>query len=332
MSSPPPQCRVFGAEELLPEPWKKFARNGPVRVFNPGLLRDHDRWLFAYRVVAPDGLRRIAICRLDPKLNVIEGSQIALTDFVRIRTDTDYPESAKTWFADPRLYRLSKRLFVYWNSGWHEPRNYQFVQELNPITLLPEGRPREMLLRGGRQKLEKNWTFFQSGDHAQNECRAIYSIIPHRVLAFSLAGDADIIFDEVARQDWTIPTYPPSHGGLRGGAPPVEMDGRFWSFCHSVHDDQRGYRYAAAAYAFAAAPPYRPLMCPALPLDLANEFTRFRNFPPLNPAVGAVIYPCGAAREGARWLISHGINDELCAISSLDHTNVLATVHEVVPN
>ena len=44
-----------------------------------------------------------------------------------------------TRFADPRLYRLAGRLFVYWNSGWHEPQNHQFLQELDPVSLRPVG-------------------------------------------------------------------------------------------------------------------------------------------------------------------------------------------------
>jgi predicted GH43/DUF377 family glycosyl hydrolase len=49
----------------------------------------------------------------------------------------------------------------------------------------------------------------------------------------------------------------------------------------------------------------------------------------LNTAVGEVIYPCGAARDGARWMISHGINDEYCAISIVSHAAVLETQQHI---
>jgi hypothetical protein len=296
------------------------------------LLRDGDEWLFAYRVVGPDGLRRIAICRLDRALQVIDGSQFPFTDYVRFRKGEDYPEIARHWFADPRLYRLGTRMFIYWNSGWHEPRNYQFVQELEPATLMPRGSPREMLLQGERQKLEKNWTLFQTGDEPADEFHAVYSISPHRVLAFSIAGLGDVTFEEVACTEWSLREYPASHGGLRGGAPPVPADGQFWSFCHSVHDAPNGYRYAAAVYAFGARHPFSPSAAPIRPLELAAEFADERMHSRLNPAVGTVIYPCGAARDGARWLISHGINDELCAVSNLEHASVMAAVQPVAVN
>jgi hypothetical protein len=322
MNEAHPDHRVFGADPLLPDAWKKLAADGPVRTFNPGLLRDGDGWIFAYRIAGLDGKRRIGLCRLGKTFEVIAGSQIPLTDHVRFRNDGVYPEIGTQWFADPRLYRFGDRIFIYWNSGWHEPRNCQFVQELDPATLLPRGHPREMLLRSERRKLEKNWTFFTA---PTGRLHAVYSILPHRVLEFSIAGDGDILFEETAQTEWSIDRYPASHGGLRGGAPPVLADGLFWSFCHSVHDSPAGYRYSPAVYAFGAHPPFAPVHGPISPLGLGNPFGETRTYERLNPAVGEVIYPCGAARDGARWVVSHGINDEYCALSIISHAAVLAT-------
>jgi hypothetical protein len=320
------QSLVFDSEQLLPDAWRHVAAAGPVRTFNPGLLREGDGWLFAYRVVASDGLRRIGLCRLNQQLEVVNGSVVALTDHVRFAPAANYPAIATQWFADPRIYRFGSRLFIYWNSGWHEPRNYQFLQELSASTLSPMGFPRELVLRGERQKLEKNWTMF-AGD--KGNLYAVYSIIPHRVLGFSLDGDGDIVFEDVATTPWMPADYPRSHGGLRGGAPPCFADGQFWSFCHSVHDAPDGYRYAAALYSFAPAKPFAPIAGPTQPLDLGGSRAGFRAFARLNPAVGQVIYPCGAARDGARWLISHGINDEYCAISFLEHADAVQTLRRV---
>jgi predicted GH43/DUF377 family glycosyl hydrolase len=326
MKQPTRECVVFRAEQLLPEAWRKNAADGPVRTFNPALLREEGGWLFAYRIVASDGVRRIGLCRLDAALQIVKDSQVAWSDHVRFRPDGAYSEIATRWFADPRLYRSRERLFIYWNSGWHEPQNCQFVQELDRATLLPRGHPRELLLRGSRQKLEKNWTFFA---RAGDPWRAVYSITPHRILEFSFEGDGDIHFDGTSSVDWSIADYPTSHGGLRGGAPPIFADGEYWSFCHSVHDAPDGYRYAPAVYAFSAGHPFAPTARPTRPLELGNPSDGQRRFERLNPAVGEVIYPCGAARDGARWLVSHGINDEYCAISIVEHTDVLAAVERV---
>jgi predicted GH43/DUF377 family glycosyl hydrolase len=326
MSTAPAECIVFEAATLLPEAWAKFSAQGPVRCFNPGLVRDGDGWLFAYRVVGPDGLRRIGICRLDAALRVVPGSPVPFSDRVRFRRGAEYPEVATKWFADPRLHRLGGRLLIYWNSGWHEPRNHQFVQELDPVSLTPRGPARELLLQGERRKLEKNWTLFTAGGE---RIHAVYSIMPHRVLELSLAGEGDIVCAEIARTEWAPADYPACHGGLRGGAPPVAAEGRLWSFCHSVHDGADGYRYAAAAYACDAQAPFAPVLGPRVPLALGHPAAAVRTHARLNPAVGEVIYPCGAARDGARWIVSHGINDEHCALSLVDHAAVLATLRPV---
>lgn len=321
MSGTEVQGVVFAAANLLPAAWSEAAGTEPVRLFNPGLLRDGDGWLLAYRVVAGDGRRRIALSRLDGSLRVIAGSQLPLSDGFRFRQGVDYPEVARHWFADPRLYRFGGRIFIYWNSGWHEPRNYQFVHELDPGTLRPLGCARELILsRGDRQKLEKNWTFFDGVAGFEN--LAVYSICPHRLLQFSLAGEGDIPFEEAATAEWTLTDYPACHGGLRGGAPPQRVGDGFLSFCHSVHDGPTGYRYAAAAYRFAGAPPFRPTHAPMRPLRLHNPFGETRVHAALNPAVAEVIYPCGAARDGGRWLVSHGLNDEHCAISILTDAEI----------
>lgn len=326
MSAAPVECIVFDSVALLPEAWAEFSTQGPVRAFNPGLLRDGSGWIFAYRVVGADGLRRIGICRLDGAFRIVTGSQQALSDRVRFERGDEYPEVATRWFADPRLYRFGTRMFIYWNSGWHEPRNYQFLQELDPVSLAPLGPPRELQLRGERQKLEKNWTLFEP---EPGRVHVIYSITPHRVLELSLAGAGDLACEDLVRTDWTLADYPACHGGLRGGAPLVAADGMLWSFCHSVHDGEDGYRYAGAVYACEATRPFAPTLQPTTPLTLGNPFGTTRTHGRLNPAVSDVIYPCGAARDGARWVISHGINDEHCALSLVEHATVLATLRPI---
>jgi hypothetical protein len=318
------ECHVLDSAALLPAAWRGPAAAGPIRAFNPALLRDGDGWILAYRVVLADGLRRLALCRLDARLQVVTASALPLSDAVRFPADSPLPEIARQWLADPRLYRFEGRIFLYWNSGWHEPQNHQFLQELDPSRLTPIGAPRELLLaRGDRRPLEKNWTFFTSGAGALH---AVYSIQPHRILQFSLAGTGPISFAEFATTEWNLSAYPPCHGGLRGGAPPVWHDDRFWSFCHSVHDGPQGYRYAAAVYCFSGDGSFAPVAEPRQPLALGAPHRAVRLHPRLNPAVDEVIYPCGAAHDGERWLLSHGLNDERCAISRLDPAVVRAAL------
>jgi predicted GH43/DUF377 family glycosyl hydrolase len=318
---------LFDSKELLPAGWRQFAEPGPVRAFNPSLLRDGDEWIFAYRVVGPDQLRRIALCRLDRNFQIIAGSQVAFSPTVQFAPGRHPAGQAQTWFADPRLYRLAGRLFVYWNSGWHDPFNHQFIQEIDLRGFRPIGFARELNLIGQRQKLEKNWTLL--GDGGDGLFYAIYSIAPHRVLQFSLEGDGAIDFTEAGSTDWNNDPYASAYGNLRGGAGPQFFDGRYWSFCHSVHNSSTGYRYVAAVYRFSAAYPFAPTDAPARPLSLENPFGPKRIYEKLNPAVGEVIYPCGAAYDQGRWVISYGINDEHCAITRLTPADVMASLRAI---
>jgi len=322
MTTPARPMVLFEPLELLPPEWSRLA-DGPLYTFNPGLIRSSDgNWILAYRVVGHDGRRRIGICRLDREFRVVPRSVAALSDAFSFRKPNDYPAVTLEWFADPRLLRLQGRLFLYWNSGWHEPRNHQFLHEIDERTLCPLGTARELLLAGAeRRKLEKNWMPFESGGRVL----VVYSVQPHRILNCELDGNGDIVCRDLALVDWSLPGYPACHGGLRGGTPPQNADGLMWSFCHAVHDGPDGYNYRAAAYAFSAEHPFTPRFGPSLPLPLKDASSAARRHPRLNPAVGEVIYPCGACRDGGDWVVSWGLNDERCAITVIPHTSVVAT-------
>lgn len=317
---------IFEPEELLPPPWSQLAK-GPLHTFNPGLERSADgNWILAYRVVGADGRRRIGICRLDREFRILPGSTSPLSDALVFKEPNSYPAVVLEWFADPRLLRVGGRLFVYWNSGWHEPRNHQFLQEIDESTLRPIGTARELLLNGAeRRKLEKNWMLFEQ----DGRTLAVYSVQPHRVLACDWEGSGDIGCRDISMLDWTPAEYPACHGGLRGGAPPQPGEGALWSFCHTVHDGPEGYVYRATAYAFRPEYPFAPAQGPARAITLWSGPLPARRHARLNPAVAEVIYPCGLKRDYGNWVVSWGLNDERCALTVLTHESVTAAMASV---
>jgi len=315
-----PRCRLFETSELLPAAWRDAFAGGPVRLFNPGLLREGSGWLFAFRAVGPDLVRRIGLCRLGADLSPVPGSSRPWSDEVLFSPGADLPAQARRWFADPRLYRLAGRLHVYWNSGWHEPHNCQFLQEIRPDDLRPIGPPRELRLAGQRRPLEKNWTLFGDGPF-----HALYAIRPQRILEFSLAGEGPIEFREAGAA--AAPAAPPNClDDLRGGAPPQAVGDHYFAIGHAISASADGYRYAAAVHRFGRRPPFAPERPPLSPLRLPNPQGDGRAFDRLNPAVGEVIYPCGADYADGNWTISYGINDERCAIAVVPHAQVEATL------
>lgn len=314
-----PSTLSFDNRELLPEAWS-FLRNGPLWCFNPGLQRLREEFLLAYRLVGHDGQRRIGACLLDKELRIVRETITPLSDLLRIRPKPHYPPQASGWFADPRLVELQGRLYLHWNSGWHETENQQFLQELAPSTLAPKGEARELVLQGGRNKIEKNWMLFES-----EGVYAVYSVAPHRVLKAHLDADDDILLEDTASTDWATGPLPGRIGELRGGTPPVAVDGCFHAFCHSVCDTPAGYKYTPSAYVFSAQAPFIPLRRPKTALPLPNERAGRNILPRLNPGVGEVVYPCGAVFEktSRSWLISYGVNDERCAIARLSQESLL---------
>ena len=65
MSAAGNACVVFDTRELVPETWRPFAGNGPVRSFNPGLLKDGDGWI-------KSGEFQSLLHTLDPELSADE--------------------------------------------------------------------------------------------------------------------------------------------------------------------------------------------------------------------------------------------------------------------
>lgn len=316
-----PRTVHFRADELLPAAWRDPAGADTLRAFNPALLADGPGWLFAYRMVGADSRRRIAICRLDAGLRIVPGSAVALSDLIRFDARGAYPDAVRAWFADPRLYRLAGRVFLYWNSGWSPQPNFQFIVELDGDTLMPRGTARELRLEGARQPIEKNWTFF--GD---DPIYALYSPMGQAILEVSLDGAPDVALCPRHARPWDLGAFARRYGALRGGAPPQRLDGAYYAFCHSVYPTTLGYDYAAAVYRFADTFPFRPTDAPARPLRLENPLGTDTIGGRLNPHVGAVVYPCGAAHRDGTWLISYGINDARAAIAQFSVAEVDAAM------
>jgi hypothetical protein len=323
MASPKPSPRtslqLIPSEQLIPDRWDDL-RAGPIWAFNPSLLRHGAGFLLAYRLVGADGRRRIGLCRLSGALSVIPGSAVGYSDHIAFASGSPAAERARAWFADPRLFRLGDGVFIYWNSGWHEPQNAQFIQQIDADLLHPVGPPRELVLDGERRVIEKNWMLFESC----GQFHAIYSINPHRILTFSLHGSEAIVCRPVAATAWADDSYRPKWGELRGGTPPQRLDGSFHCFCHSVSGPPGGYVYSVAAYSFSIDYPFAPVQVPVRPLAIAIPPQVQGDQERLNQVVREVVYPAGASFDRGQWIVSLGVNDQHCALARVDMADIAA--------
>jgi hypothetical protein len=215
---------------LVPAAWRDRLRGEAPRVFNPSVAAFRGGLLLAYRVVLADRLRRLAACHLDPRtLAPVPGSAVPLSDLVALPPLPHCSGRVRWWLADPRLaHDGDGELLVHWNSGQHPPRNAQFVQALDPDTLRPVGRARELRTEPAAP-CEKNWTLFAH----EGAWHAAYSVAPFRVLRLAADGPAAVEGVEVARHPWRAESYARRFGEPRGGTPPVRVGGLYYTFFHS---------------------------------------------------------------------------------------------------
>ena len=319
--------RVFESSSLLPAAWAAYGVEN-CYIFNPALICFGGEHLMAYRVVTPDGRRRLAICRLAPDLSVVPHSAVPLSDSIY---------SGGTWHADPRFCIVQDRLFLHYNNGAQQAESAIYLVEIDPRSLLAVGQARRLVLAGPKRRVEKNWMLFAHGDRLW----AVYSIAPHVVLELDLAAEGSaeggVPCQPVYRTDWDVAGYAGCYGELRGGAPPLLIGDMYVSVFHSLFHVRRirkllyrilrkpsrkTLRYVAGAYAFAAAPPFEPIWLHPVPVLTPPPLPR-RPGPQLDTRIERSAYPCGSIFKGEEWIVSFGSQEEYCCLATLDG-NILA--------
>lgn len=175
------------------------------------------------------------------------------------------------------------------------------------------GNPGQMQKIDDPAKFEKNWLFFLH----EGRLHLLYKSKPWMVCAF---GDT---WDE--RKDYTYPEGVSWRwGDLRGGTPPVLVDGLYWTFPHSSLPWKGRYRrYYAGALAFDSKPPFKPRLITPEPLLIGsqNDVWMLRKPP--------CIFPCGSVYRDGKWLLSCGVNDIKAAWMEFPHKDLLPLMQEV---
>lgn len=312
----PPKHIELNTVDLLPAEWSS---GEPTYIFNPAIIEEGGSFLALYRVVRKDLGRRIAACRLDSAFRPIRGSARPFSDMI---------DDGQDWYADPRVYKLRGKYYVYWNNGSQETgENEQYLIELDPHLLSPIGAPMRLELSGKRQRIEKNWIFFEQG----NEVWAIYSIAPHRVLRVQQWEDNRIVLVDGASTHWNAFRLANHFGLPRGGAQPLHIGDKMYHFCHASQRLADGTVYFAQCYEFDAKPPFAITRFTTSPLPLPNPYGCSFRLPKLNFKVKSVVYPVGNVwleREG-NILLSYGINDEAAFVAQLKFEDVVSRLSAV---
>lgn len=312
-----PQCgdkeamdaKSLGQAVLTPRATITFARDNLVPEiqgvrFNASCFLFDGRWLMAWR-------------------NRTSGSHIYLTEF-----DADWRAARTSHLA------LSHRLSA---GGREDPRLFTFRGQLHlayvgvyklggAVTTHVLYAPLEENQQGwratrifypdfqGRASWEKNWEFFE----ADGALHATYSIHgPRRILRVD-GSNAALLGSSEWRSPWR-------GGVMRGGASPVRVGDRFYSWFHGSIFAGKQLTYTAGVYTFAAEAPFKPLACTAWPVILADEAKR--------PAdeQRQIVFPCGAFLDGDTWTVSMGMYDRWIEVRQFAAADVDAALSKVTP-
>jgi hypothetical protein len=318
--------RVLPTDTLIPDEW----RDSDPWVSNSCIIkRDDDSYTICYRVGSgksfayehigtPDaGRLRIACAVLDSDFNVVPGSVVALSDHIKFPQNPNYFARTITRHEDPRLFKLKDGLHITWNDGAYgkEP-NHQFLLELDP-TLRPIGHAQELIIERRRHD-EKNWLIFDAEDGSAP--KMVYSTSPLRILELAREEADALTFRDFSQIFWNAKPYQDKFGELRGGAAPARLGDHFYMFGHSSYHAPNGKRYVVSVVKFTAETPFRVIAATTKPLPFQNPLGSLGSIGKLTvPNVVEVIFPCGAFLDGDEWVISHGINEEACAITRIPH-------------
>ncbi|QGP79586.1 polysaccharide pyruvyl transferase family protein [Sphingobium sp. CAP-1] len=319
-------AKLFDNSELVPTVWsQEGAREASgFRIFNPTIVGVEGGYAMCYRVVQDGSDHRwLATCQLDRAFNIVPGSVTPLSNFLDFAQRPLLNERALNWHADPRYFVLKGKIYLSWNDGANRPLNNQFLMEMDATGLLPVGKARVMSCSPRRQ-IEKNWMLFE----ANGDVYGIYSIAPLAVLKFDLDQPDRLDGKIISQTGWST-DYEGFYGILRGSAQPIMVDQHFLTLAHSSFKTPAGRIYCASFYSFSADAPFRVDAATAQPFELPNPNGSTFHFPRLNAEVSEVVYPCGMVAQGERLVISYGINDEQCAITSVPLATVTTLLEPV---
>lgn len=152
----------------------------------------------------------------------------------------------------------------------------------------------------GFQGQEKNWLFFEHG----RKLHFIYQLQPEQIVV-PLADNGDV--------EPTYRTKSPewAWGIMRGGTAPMEYQGKWLRFFHSLlqSGNRQSWIYSIGALAMDNQPPFQILQVSKAPILRGREFYTYgcRHWKP------NVIIPYGALPDGNSWNLYVGVNDSQCA-------------------
>lgn len=276
-----------------------FPFEANVRHFNPSIIRFNSRLLLctrrSYGAPKPIGQNSLVLWELDDK------KPFNPNPLKFIKTH------AQEQWEDPRLCILSGKLFVSLTN--FKIIDYKAHQLLARIAH-PHCEAAHPLYGGNGPNMvenignEKNWGWF---DH-KDGWHFVYHPWPHHVVRTNHGESCASYVQDEEPCPWDF-------GQMRGGSPPVLLDGLYWCFFHSnIQLGPKRRRYFMGAYAFDAQPPFSIKLVTLEPL-LSGSME--------DQGLMPVIFPGGAVHQDNKWLVAFGVNDARSAWIEIPHDDLL---------
>lgn len=289
-------------------PWEcayyHFPPRFKVQYFNPGLVDwQGNRWLVVRRRRCAFAYAKndITLWRLAPNNTVLSEHELKIPT---LRADEHWE--------DPRAVMFGGKLWVsysnfYTRCQWVHQAIVRVNEQMQAATIFhPQ-------FGGNGQTIstntahEKNWLWFapQNPEEHNGSPLMIYGAYPHTVVRF---GEKPKV--------WTGKGFRWSKGTVRGGTPPVFIDGLYWTFFHSsieLGPTPPRRRYFMGAYAFDPEAPFRILWRTSKPLLIGSDKD------PRDMGAPLCVFPCGALIDNGMWHVTLGVNDCACAWIKIPH-------------
>lgn len=258
--------------------------------YNPSLVtKDGDDWLIYRRQLHNSDS---TICRMNFRTH--ENATIEIPAIYE-----------KEQFEDPRCLWHNGNIHICFSS-WRKTWNYKPLMRLvslNDDWTFKEEIPLDF---GGNGKgvIQKNWQYFSH----EEKLHFVYWYDPFQVV------EGHSIYEGKSLK-W-------SYGDVRGGTPPVLVDGVYYTFFHSRTDGGRA-KYYMGCMSFEGKTPFKPISMTKKPLLTATNKEPSLHWAPL------VTFPCGSLFKDGRWCVSLGINDVNCALVDYQHDELIKLMEAI---
>jgi predicted GH43/DUF377 family glycosyl hydrolase len=218
----------------------------------------------------------IGLVRLDDQFKQVQAP-------VRLDTGSDFSE-------DPRLFKMGNQTYITYNDIADNNMESRMIHiaKLDPETTTLSDR---VVLDLGIRRIEKNWAPFTREEEGENKLYFGYYFNPHVILKMNDPTKNELTHvlkpNHIAVQ--TMP-WKYSYGIVRGGTPPILVDGQYLAFFHSFFREKGKIWYVMGAYTFEANPPFRVTACSAHPIkfkgmyDTKKKNTAYSRKPSVFPA------------------------------------------------